>query len=434
MTKKASNKKTDKKDSPDIPDETPELIDPISFDELKTIYNDNFPKLWESYSAALAVMGQHFIDDISNPFTLFFQGPPSGGKTTVLDCFMGLNDYIYWSDSFTAASFVSHSTTTPKNQLKDIDMLPKIRHKTLITPELSTLFQDRKDSLNQTMGILTRVLDGNGLMRDTGAHGSRGYQGDYFFTWLGATTPIQPHVWKLMGSIGARMYFLNVNTGDDSENEMLDQIMGNSHKKKVIMCQKATKAFFIGMGAKHPEKVHWNRENENREIMKVIVKLAKLLARLRGTVDIKKTKNDETGESDFAFTQPIIEKPSRATSMLYNLARGNAIINGRKFLKFEDLPIVIEIALSSAPFDRTGVFNALLERGILTSEETADILNCSIPIARNIIKRLSVLGMVDVEDKIEGFGGRATKVISLTYDLMWFRGKDFQAMRKGIYE
>lgn len=37
-----------------------------------------------------------------------------------------------------------------EKQLENIDLLPKIKHKTLITPELGTMFSDREDKLKAT--------------------------------------------------------------------------------------------------------------------------------------------------------------------------------------------------------------------------------------------------------------------------------------------
>ena len=89
-------------------------------------------------------------------------------------------------------------------------MLPRIKGKVLITPDLTTLFGAKAEELAETFSILTRVLDGQGLKIDSGVYGSRGYEGDYMFTWIGATTPIPHKVWDLFGNLGARMYFMEI--------------------------------------------------------------------------------------------------------------------------------------------------------------------------------------------------------------------------------
>ena len=63
-------------------------------------------------------------------------------------------------------------------------MLPKIKDKLFLTPELAPTFAQREDELMQTLGIMTRILDGHGYESDTGAQGHRGYNGEYMFSWI----------------------------------------------------------------------------------------------------------------------------------------------------------------------------------------------------------------------------------------------------------
>ena len=58
--------------------------------------------------------------------------------------------------------------------------------------------------------MLTTVLDGHGYIADSGTQGRRGYTGDYQFAWLGATTPLPPHVWKITAALGSRLFFYEI--------------------------------------------------------------------------------------------------------------------------------------------------------------------------------------------------------------------------------
>ena len=69
-------------------------------------------------------------------------------------------------------------------------MLPKIKNKFFLTPELAPTFAAREDDLLQTLGVLTRVADGHGYESDSGAQGHRGYNEDIMFSWLGAAVDI----------------------------------------------------------------------------------------------------------------------------------------------------------------------------------------------------------------------------------------------------
>ena len=98
----------------------------------------------------------------------------------------------------------------PKKNSKKSTCCHSIKGKVLITPDLTTLFGAKAEDLAETFSILTRVFDGRGLKIDSGVYGISGYEGDYMFSWIGATTPIPHKVWDLFGNLGARMYFMQI--------------------------------------------------------------------------------------------------------------------------------------------------------------------------------------------------------------------------------
>jgi hypothetical protein len=172
----------------------------------------HFPDLWPAVEIGLATCATLLLRDNVNPVALIYVGPPSAGKTTVASMFEGTTfagePLCYRSDKFTPAAFVSQSAQATAKKLKEVDLLPRIKHKVLLTPELSTVFRGKPDELAERFSIITRVLDGQGLTTDSGTHGKRGYEGDYVFAWIGCTTPFQESVWKVMAQLGSRLFFL----------------------------------------------------------------------------------------------------------------------------------------------------------------------------------------------------------------------------------
>jgi hypothetical protein len=110
---------------------------------------------------------------------------PSAGKTIAVNFFADIRELAYPTDKFTPASFVSNAANVAKNKLREIDLLPRIQYKLFIIRDLAPLFSKREDDLNECLGILTRVLDGEGLNTDSGIHGQREYNGEYLFMILG---------------------------------------------------------------------------------------------------------------------------------------------------------------------------------------------------------------------------------------------------------
>ena len=75
-------------------------------------------------------------------------------------------------------------------------MLPKLKNSLFITPELAPIFSAKDEDLIQTLGIITRIMDGHGYESDSGAYGHRGYREDMMFTWVGASVDIPRKVYK----------------------------------------------------------------------------------------------------------------------------------------------------------------------------------------------------------------------------------------------
>jgi hypothetical protein len=73
---------------------------------------------------------------------------------------------------------------------------------------------------------LTRKADGRGFESDTGAHGHRGYVGDYMFTMVGAAIDIPYKVHKYLGNLGPKLYFFRlpklVRDNEDYFNQLKD--------------------------------------------------------------------------------------------------------------------------------------------------------------------------------------------------------------------
>ena len=169
-------------------------------------------RVWFMTDACMSVIASLMLKDPAKPIGLNLVDGPSSDKTTALSFFNNL-PHVYRSDDFSPAVFVTQTANVSEKKLPKVDLLPKIRHKCFVVPELAPLFGADKDELLKSFSILTRVFDGEGLKRDGGVHGSRGYEGDYHFTWLGATTPIRPHVCRLTGNLGRRFLFLTAESG-----------------------------------------------------------------------------------------------------------------------------------------------------------------------------------------------------------------------------
>lgn len=387
-----------------------------------------FPECLAGGEVGLSVVAQLLINDVRNPFGLVYVDVPSAGKTITLNFFAELDELVYATDSFTPSSLVSHATNRKREDLEKIDLLPRIRFKTVIVRDLAPIFAERQENLLKNLGVLTRVFDGEGYESDSGVHGKRGYRGDYTFMFLAGSTPIAPRVWKFMSNLGSRLFFLNLNAGDKDEEELSELLVQDDFKRKEKDCRLATKDALLTLWSKHPGGVTWNKREDPPDLRRIISRCAKLLAHLRGSVNV--WSDNEDGDKSQHFTNVVIEKPTRINQLLYNLARGHALMSGRLQLTEEDIWPVIEITFNSAQYNRIKLLEGIVSNaGTINTALAEWAINCSNPTALKEIETFRVLALVDVESKETGEPGRPEKIVTIKKEFDWFCSEECARLR-----
>lgn len=389
----------------------------LSYQSWREVIRQNFPRLVLSAEVGASLFGQLLIDDISNPCALVFIDVPSAGKTIALNLFSD-SDKSLSLDNFTPASFVSQAANVKTEKLKEVDLLPKIKDKVLIIRDLAPLFGLRDDDLLRNMGILTRVLDGEGLELHAGVHGKRGYSGDYSFMLLAASTPITPKIFKLMGNLGSRLFFLNLRSEKKGEQELAVQLVTTSWKQKQKVSKEATRDFLTTLWSKYPEGVEWDKKEDPEDCIRIVTRCSNLLAKLRGSINVWK---EDYRPDEYSYQEPVIEMPDRISQVLYNLARGHALISGRTNINHDDLGIILNVTFDSAPLSRSRLFRILIENsGEISTDGLMEKINCSRPMALKEMETLKILGLVDLKDSETFMAGRPAKIMTLKAEFSWF--------------
>ena len=404
------------------------------YQKLYDIVKEKLPILWDSLEFEISVQKILNIKDCTLPFAGIVLGKPSSLKSVGIGMFRNWKNSVY-SDHFSAKSFVSHSTAVKnKKELEQIDLLPKIKNKLFLTPELSPTFTKKDEDLIEILGILTRILDGEGYESDTGAHGHRGYHGEYMFAWIGAAVDIPYKVHKHLGNLGAKLYFLRLLGFEKDEDGYLQEINKDDfiHRTKVIQ---EVLLDYLGWFEKCPiavidnnnAKIEWNFGNDEEDAKRFIIRLGRLLAHLRGVVPTWETRDSQG--TDYAYTFPNIEDPSRAIRQLMNLARGHALSQGRNFITKNDIQLIVKVVLSTASTERTRIFETLLNfGGELTTRQIMDYLNVSAPTARRTMTELMAIGVVERET-ITGETGGEMFLIKLADGFKWFLSEEFKNLK-----
>jgi hypothetical protein len=226
-----------------------------------------------------------------------------------------------------------------------------------------------------------------------------------------------------MGNLGSRLFFLNINGTEKSE-EMLAKQLKVSCRDKEIICRKATDDFLRTLWSKYPQGIQWDKSGDTDQLIFIITRFAKVLAHLRSAINVWKDGGDEKGK--YNHTIPITEMPDRLAQLLYNFARGHAVACGRETLTMDDLIVVAKTALDSAPPNRAKIFRLLLEsNGVLATNKVMEKLKCSRPTALKEMEQLVILDIVDTEAELDTDQeflsiGRPEQEITLKREYAWF--------------
>jgi len=456
------------------------------FEKLRHVVLDNIPDLWVGLEFELSCLRVLNIHGCTLPIIAIILGRAAGGKTQVISLLRQW-PYAYYTDTHSAKSWITHTTSVKQPEdLEKIDMLPRVKNKIFCTPEWAPIFTLREDDLKSALGIITRIADGQGLASNSGVYGRRAYEGIHMFAWIGAAVDVPHIVYKVLGTLGQKLYFFRL-PFDDITTDNVNEKLGSDFNTKFDSIQTALfdylKWFEIG-----PDLVHDNRDGEDddnlfdnekdlrfkpgipgnqfkfhddddivwKEIMKkkkldlekgkikgprllkmkwdrnkddshakqYIAKLAVLLSHLR--CDVQTWREG----SDIGYSPSLPEHPQRAAEILFNLAKGHALLFGRNFVTIEDIPIVVKMVLSTAQIDRVKIFTLLLaSRGMSLSTSRINLsLNISSQTARRKMTEFKSIGLVDEE-----YSGSSHELsIKLKPEFNWFLSEEFNQIREGF--
>jgi predicted transcriptional regulator len=413
------------------------------YNKLQNVVHANIPEIWPGLEFELSSLRILNIHECTLPFIGIILARPSSYKTIVLNLLKPWYCTFY-TDSFSPKAWVTHTTAVDsEEELMKIDMLPKVKDRHFLTPELAPIFTTDEKDLGLILGTMTRIADGHGYGSDSGAHGHREY-GDTMFVWTGAAVDIPYKVYKLLAGLGFKIYFFRLPYREKTEDELLKQMKEKFNEKKASI-ESALREYLvwfeIGPDLIHDEqsdlrKMGWDDENDDEQALRWIVKLATVLKHLRRIAKTWDIQDDSQG-SNYGYTVTQPESPERAIEILRNLARGHALLTGRNFVTLEDVPIVVKTVLSTANIDKVGLVRLLIaNNGKLTTKEIEKSLNVTRTTALRNMVELKVIGLVDLEEEeVPASAGNPPynkKSITLKKEFNWLLGEEFQKLREGF--
>jgi len=294
---------------------------------------------WLYMEACLSAVCTLFLKDNKNPLGLIIIGPSAGSKSTILNMFKYLpNNLTHHTDKFTPASFLTQATNVPQEKLESIDLIRKLPNRILLVPDLVSMFGKKEQEVKESLSILTRVMDGDGLSNDGGVQGHREFNEECVFVMLGAVVKIVPAIWRIVSEMGTRLLFIRMDRLNihESQTDILIKQINNSknYRDNEQQLKKMTddliKDKIERYGIRQGE---WNKEHDEF-VTRMISLISELISKLRVTED-----------NDIGLEQN--ETPYRVLSQLINLMQGRAILYDRDYIVEDDLSLALAVALSS---------------------------------------------------------------------------------------
>ena len=364
------------------------------------IVAEYLPGCESGVATCLASACSLLLEDSTVCPALVLVGPPSSFKTTIATM-IEMEPLTVVLDNFSSKAFVSHYATKQVKKLKDeVDMLYKIKHKLLIVPDLGPFFDRRTDDLAESLGVLTRVLDGQGYVSHSGVHGRRGDHGDYRFGLLAATTPIGGQVWKVMSALGPRLLMLNIKGHGTTVDEQVDDMTHPlTFGQRLAECKEAVQDTFRTAWESGGGKVGglvWDRKGDDRRILAMVARLAALGSVMRSQT----AREKRTGADDYEYQEGVLEGPGRYRQSLYNLARGSAISKGRTTLEVEDLFPLLGVVMSTGPTERVSVMKYVASGRTISVSVAQHVIGHAWHTADLALKSMIGMGLLEGDNEI----------------------------------
>jgi hypothetical protein len=363
-----------------------------------------YPELLPATKCSLAVVCLTAFKDRTKPVALILESPSGFGESAVVQMLFPIinsdgssatGSYIYRCDKFSPKSFVSHAANVHADKLKDIDLLPKLKNKTLVTKEMAPIFRGREQEMEENFSTIIAVLDGKGLMTNSGTKGRRGYGHNIIFNWVGATTPLPPKTHRMMSQLGTRLLFYEIPSELPTEDALLAYAEQDGAAQAEAVSQEAVNKFIIDFFRAHPvDSVPPESVVIPRDRGRELARWAFFVA--YGSRAINYEHEKSRGWMPVSGARP--EGPYKVLNYFKELARAHALIHGRTEVTAEDMDMVSVVAISSIPHHLRPIVRRLRRAGSITSTECASLCSVSRPTSRKYLTELSLNGIGTLGD------------------------------------
>ncbi len=329
----------------------------------------------------------------SKPVWLYLVGPPSGGKTEVIQSLSG-HSSVFSISKITPKTLISGWKRTSKTDKTEYSLLPQLHNKILVIKDFTALLSMRSDAVQEILGTLRDAYDGE----STHGYGTgeRLHYRSKFGVIAAVTNVIDRHR-GLLAELGER--FLTYRLPDIGSMEEHKRCLKAAMQRDVVAQEREMRQAASAVLDLDPPVPSITQAQIN-----MLAQAAKFAARARCEV----YRDRYSKEAEF----PHPEVPTRFTKQLTDLALGLTMVREGARVGNDEINIIRHIAAQSITYKRMKLFQVMCELG----ETSVPELNKHYPLSETQLRReLDDLVLLDLAERRNGLvNGRIG-------DLWWFK-------------
>jgi len=315
-----------------------------------------------------------------DPVWLLIVGPPSGGKTEILQATARL-PYMIPAATISEAALLSGTSRRERAQDATGGLLRQVgEFGILLAKDFTSVLSQNRDTAKQAMAALREVYDGS-WHRPVGTDGGRVLSWSGKCGFVGGVTPTYDRYASIVNALGDRFLLLRLPDVDAAAQAV--SALDNTEREKAMRDELA-EALAGLIGGADGEQVHSNLNDDERNLL---VALATFTARTRTGVE-------RDGYSGELLVLPQPEGPARLVKAMRRVYGGLAALGVDCGDRWD---ILERIAVDCAPAIRLPLIKALLAAS--EPKRTAELAKTVGMVTKTAHRQLDDLALLGVAER-----------------------------------
>lgn len=317
------------------------------------------------------------------PCWLMLVGPPSSGKTVLLESLLGMDGVHDLATISGGAAFLSATPKSEQSRDSTGGILRQVgEHGAAVINDFTSVLSLRKDALDEVLSVFRESFRGI-WTRSVGAEGGRMLRWEGKVAYFGGVTGVIDQYQQTSASLGERWIYCRMDEGDGFERAK--RALRRKKTKWKLELQQAVLAFFAGLDLEFG-KLDKCRELTDTETVKVI-RMGTLAAKCRSGVLRDPYSKEVIGARE-------TESETRLVTVMGQLLIGMEVIGVNESERWR---LLWKVALDSMPRLRS----LAIEEVMATTgsegagmEEITKRLGCSRSTADRTVEDLEIHGVL----------------------------------------